>query len=320
MNANNDYVNGKLPRHMVTGYWHNFANGTINLRLSEIPQYYDMICVAFTGNTDIMGEIIFELNPELCTALGGYTKAEFIKDIAGLKQKGQHVIVSIGGEKGTIEINSDMAADTFAKGLIQIIEEYGFQGVDIDLEGSAVASADYMAEALRSVHDYFGKDFIITMAPETYYFQADKLSLNDITTAYLRLAMKIKDILTICYPQFYNSSEMTGYDGAVVELGSADFLTSLTTLLIEKGGLRPDQVAIGVPSTPQAASSGYVSDEVVLKAVKALVGGTSSGKFKAPNPYPTLRGVMTWSINWDAANDYKWGRVMSEAMKKINLT
>ena len=58
--------------------------------------------------------------------------------------------------------------------------------------------------------------FIITMAPETYYIQTDRLSANDITTAYYRLALEIKDILTICYPQFYNSGGMIGYGGANV--------------------------------------------------------------------------------------------------------
>ena len=49
-----------------------------------------------------------------------------------------------------------------------IIEEYGFEGVDIDFEGGAVSDR-YIAEALRTVRNHFGEDFIITMAPETYY-------------------------------------------------------------------------------------------------------------------------------------------------------
>ncbi len=313
---NNYYVNGTLPQHMVTGYWHNFCNGSTNLKLSDVPTYYDMICVAFTGNTSTPGEVTFALDGDLCNALGGYTKAEFIQDIKDLKAKGQHVIISVGGAEGRIEINSDAAADLFAEGLIDIIEEYGFEGVDIDLEGSAVSGVNYIADALRKVHDHFGKDFIITMAPETYYIQADRLSSNDITTAYLRLALEIKDILTICYPQFYNSGGMSGYGGTIVNPGNADFLTSLSTLIIE-AGLRPDQVAIGVPSTPQAAGSGYVEPSVVETAVDALVNKTSSGNFTAPQAYPTLRGVMTWSINWDATNDYKWAKAMAAAMDEL---
>ena len=309
-------INRKLPEHMVTGYWHNFCNGSTNLKLSDVPSYYDMICVAFTGNTSTAGEVTFEVDKDLSKALGGYTKEEFIQDIKDLQAKGQHVIISVGGAEGRITINSTAAADTFARTLIAIIEEYGFEGVDIDLEGGAVAGTAYIASALRKVHDHFGEDLIITMAPETYYLQTAGSSSP---SSYWALALEIKDILTVCYPQFYNSGSMNGYGGTVVYPGAADFITSLSTMLIE-GGLRPDQVAFGVPSTSQAAGSGYVSNSVLETAVKAMVNGTSSGKFTAPKAYPTLRGVMTWSINWDATNNYAWAKAMSSLMKSLPTT
>ena len=90
------------------------------------------------------------------------------------------------------------------------------------------------------------------------------------TSSYYRLAYKISDILTICYPQFYNSGAMNGYNGFNAQVGTADFLTSLSTLLLENG-LRADQVALGLPSTSKAASSGYVSTDIISTAVKALV-------------------------------------------------
>lgn len=309
--------NSKLPTHMVTGYWHNFTNGSKNLKLGDVPKYYDMVCVAFTGNTSTPGEVTFKVDPDLSRALGGYTKKQFKKDIKKLQKKGQHVIISVGGAEGRIQIDSQKAANKFAKSLTKIIEDYGFEGVDIDLEGNAVSGTKYIASALRKVQKHFGKNFIITMAPETYYMQAGNLAAKDTTTAYLRLAIEIKDILTVCYPQFYNSGSMNGYKDTVVSPGNADFITSLCTLYIEKGGLRPDQVAIGVPSTTQAAGSGYVSTKTLKKAVNALVKGKSSGNFKVPKKYKKLRGVMTWSINWDATNNYAWGKAMSKAMDKL---
>ena len=313
---NNYTVNSKLPEHMVTGYWHNFLNGSTALKISDVPDYYDMICVSFANSSTTPGKVTFELDKDLSNALGGYTKAQFIQDIKNAKAKGQHVIISVGGAEGTTYITNEEAANQFATSLISIIEEYGFEGVDIDFEGGAVSGTDYIAEALRTVRNHFGEDFIITMAPETYYFQDTNPNGTMATSAYYRLAYKIRDILTICYPQFYNSGAMNGYNGFNAQVGTADFLTSLSTLLLENG-LRADQVALGLPSTSKAASSGYVSTDIISTAVKALVNGTSSGNFTAPKAYPTLRGVMTWSINWDATNNYTWAKSMSSLMDSL---
>ena len=303
---------GELPQHMVTGYWHNFCNGSTNLKLSDVPSYYDMICVAFTGNTATPGEVTFELDPDLANAIGGYSKEEFIQDIKDLKSKGQHVIISVGGANGRITINSEEAAGKFASSLLAIIKEYGFEGVDIDLEGVAVSGTEYIARGLRKVHDELDDNFIITMAPETYYMH----DADGLIGAYYRLAKEIKDILTICYPQFYNAGGDIGYDNFNARYPSQSFITSLATMYIENG-LKPEQLAIGVPAMPSAAGSGYISTDSLKEVVSSLVYKKPLDGFTPPNEYKTLRGVMTWSINWDATQNYSWAKSMSEFMKSL---
>ena len=305
-------VNKKLPQHMVTGYWHNFCNGSTNLKLKDVPSYYDMICVAFTGNTANPGEVTFEIDPDLARAVGGYTKQQFIQDINDLKSKGQHVIISVGGAEGRITINSEEAADLFASSLIKIIKKYEFEGVDIDLEGSAVSGTEYIARGLRKVHDEFGDDFIITMAPETYYMH----NADGLMGAYYRLATEIKDILTICYPQFYNAGGDIGYGNFNARYPSQSFITSLATMYIENG-LRPDQLAIGVPAMSSAAGSGYISIDNLKDVVNSLVNKQPLDGFTPPREYKTLRGVMTWSINWDATQKYAWAKSMSGLMSSL---
>ena len=305
-------VNGQLPQHMITGYWHNFINGSTNLKLRDVPRYYDMICVAFTGNTATPGEVTFELDPDLARAVGGYTKQQFIDDINDLKSKGQHVILSVGGANGRITINSEEAADKFASSLSKIINKFGFEGVDIDLEGAAVSGTEYIARGLRKVHNEFGDDFIITMAPETYYMH----KADDLTGAYYRLATEIKDILTICYPQFYNAGGDIGYNNFNARYPSQSFITSLATMYIENG-LRPDQLAIGVPALPSGAGSGYISLDNLKDVVNSLVYKKQLDGFTPPREYKTLRGVMTWSINWDATQNYAWAKSMSELMNNL---
>ena len=297
---------------MVTGYWHNFCNGSKNLKLKDVPSYYNMICVAFTGNTATPGEVTFEVDPDLARAVGGYTKNEFIRDIKTLKGKGQHVIISVGGAEGRITINSNTAADKFASTLSKIIKEYGFEGVDIDLEGSAVSGTAYIARGLRKVQKEFGNDFIITMAPETYYMH----KAEGLTGAYYKLATEIKDILTIVYPQFYNAGGDIGYNNFNARYPSQSFITSLATMYIENG-LRPDQLAIGVPSMASAAGSGYISTDSLKSVVNSLIYKKQLDGFTPPRAYDTLRGVMTWSINWDATQNYAWGKAMAELMKSL---
>ena len=307
--------NAQLPQHMVTGYWQNFVNGATNLKLIDVPNYYDMICVAFTESTSTPGEVTFQLDPDLSRALGGYTKEEFIQDITNLKNKGQHVIISVGGANGRITIDSDAAADTFASTLSAIIKEYGFEGVDIDLEGTAVSGTAYIARGLKKLHDEFGNDFIITMAPETYYMH----KADGLTGAYYRLAMEIKDILTICYPQFYNAGSDIGYDDYYARYPSQSFITSLATMYIENG-LRPDQMALGLPATPNAAGSGYQTIEALIPVVESMVFRQALDGFIPPREYKTLRGVMTWSINWDATQNYAWSKAMSELMDSLPVS
>ena len=57
---NNYTVNSKLPEHMVTGYWHNFLNGSTALKISDVPDYYDMICVSFANSSTTPGKVTFE--------------------------------------------------------------------------------------------------------------------------------------------------------------------------------------------------------------------------------------------------------------------
>src|SRR5207253_2254205 len=103
--------------------------------------------------------------------------------------------------------------------------------------------------------------------------------------------------------QYYNSGTMNGCDGKVYAEGSVDFLTAQACIQLQ-GGLRPDQVGLGLPASTSAAGSGYVSPSVVKAALACLAQGTGCGSFKPSTAYPNIRGAMTWSINWDAANNY----------------
>lgn len=301
-NSSKDKKTG-LASHVITGYWQNFDNGAKCLKISDVPKGYNLIAVAFADSTATPGKVTFRLDDTLCRRLGGYTKKEFIKDIKAAKKKGQRVVISVGGENGNVSVSNEKEAKAFADSVYKLMKEYGFDGVDIDLEHGI--SAKYMEKALRQLSKKAGESLIITMAPQT-------LDMQNTKTEYFKLALKIKDILTIVNTQYYNSGSMLGADGKVYSQGGVDFLTALAAIPLEKG-LRPDQVGIGVPASVKGAGSGYVSPAVVNKALECLAKGKKGGSYKTKKKYPKLRGAMCWSINWDAANSYKF-------LKKVQPT
>ncbi|MGW6278955.1 chitinase [Kribbella sp. NPDC055071] len=279
-----------LPKHVLTGYWQNFNNGATVQRISDVQAAYDLIAVAF-ADTDASrpGGITFNLDS---AGLGGYTVAQFKADIAAKHAAGKKVILSVGGQNGTVSVTNATAATNFASTALSLLREYGFDGIDIDLENGV--NAQYMGQALRSLQSQFGSGLIITMAPQTIDMQATSFE-------YFKLAIAIKDILTIVNVQYYNSGSMNGCDGQVYSQGSVDFITAQACIMLQNG-LRPDQVGLGLPASSQAAGSGYVSPTVVNNALDCLTKGTGCGNYRPSSPWPSLRGAMTWSTNWDALN------------------
>ena len=279
-----------LPAHVLTGYWQNFNNGATVQKISDVPAAYDLIAVAFAdADPSKPGGITFTLDS---AGLGGYTVAQFKADIAAKQAAGKKVILSVGGQNGTISVADPTAAANFASSALSVLRTYGFDGIDIDLENGV--NAQYMGQALHSLQSQFGSGLVITMAPQTIDMQSTSFE-------YFKLALAIKDILTIVNVQYYNSGSMNGCDGQVYSQGSVDFITAQACIMLQ-GGLRPDQVGLGLPASSRAAGSGYVAPSVVNNALDCLTKGTGCGNYKPSTPWPSLRGAMTWSTNWDALN------------------
>ncbi|AIV34463.1 chitinase [Streptomyces sp. MPA0124] len=288
---------GDLPKHAVTGYWQNFNNGATVQKISDVPSAYDIIAVAFADATTTPGAVTFNLDS---AGLGGYTVDQFKADVRAKQAAGKKVIISVGGEKGTVSVNSSASATNFANSVYSLMQEYGFDGVDIDLENGI--NPTYMTQALRALSAKAGPDMILTMAPQTIDMQSTQ-------GGYFQTALNVKDILTVVNMQYYNSGTMLGCDGKVYAQGTVDFLTALACIQLE-GGLDPSQVGLGLPASTRAAGGGYVSPSVVNAALDCLTKATNCGSFKPSKTYPGLRGAMTWSTNWDATAGNAWSNAV----------
>ncbi len=307
----------KLPKHALVGYWHNFDNGSGLIQMASVDNTWDVIVVAFADDAG-NGSVAFNLDPAL-------NKAQFIADVAAKKAQGKIVVLSFGGQNGTVTLNTPVNVTNFVNSTAAIMREYGFDGIDIDLESGANVSwgAPVIANLVTSIKQLKTQfpNLYLSMAPEHPYVHGGLVAATGIWGAYLPLINGVRDELNLLHVQLYNNGSLaTPYANQPLQAGTVDFMVASIKMLIEGfpianntnfQGLRPDQVALGVPSGPRSAGSGFVTINDLNNAVNCLSKLVGCGSIKPNQAYPTFRGVMTWSINWDVAD----GRPFSVPVK-----
>lgn len=304
---------------ILVGYWHNWGTNPeeidkargyqgglpSDMSLREVPKGFNVVNVSFMKVMAGQSGNIPTFKP--------YNSSDeaFRAEVAELNAQGRAVLISLGGADAHIELHKGQE-QTLANEIIRLVETYGFDGLDIDLEQSAITVADnstVIPAALKMVRAHYqqqGKHFIISMAPEFPYLQADrgvnyKAYLNNLAGAYDFIA-----------PQYYNQAG----DGVnisapeeVAEVGAwwlpqdvqggsnarqkELFLYYLTDSLANgtRGYVQipANKLVIGLPANADAAGSGYVKDaQSVYNAMARL---------EAANE--PIKGLMTWSVNWD---------------------
>lgn len=258
-----------------------------------------------------------------------FSNASFISHIQAVQNQGKKVIISIGGATTHVSLDNNAERDTFILTMGNILDTYGFDGIDIDLEGSSVsvtggtisspvdAKIIHLIDAIKQImanyYSTHNKKLMLTMAPETAFVQGGMSAYGGIWGAYLPIIHALRDSLDILHVQLYNSGSMYGIDGNIYTQGTADFIISQTEAVIQgfntSGGmfvgLPEEKVAIGLPACTSAAVGGFTDTTSVKLAVNYLRGiGPKPGLYtlQQSNGYTQLRGMMTWSMNWDAVS------------------
>ncbi|MBC3910514.1 chitinase [Undibacterium sp. NL8W] len=296
----------------MVGYWHNFTNPSGNTYpISQVSNDWDVIVVSFGDNAG-GGNVSFTLDP------GAGSEAQFIADIKAKQALGKKVVLSLGGQNGSVSVGSDAEATNFANSLYDIMSTYGFDGIDVDLENGVAQGAPiqtYLPIGVKKLKAKVGANFYLSMAPEWVYVEGGFTSYGSIWGAYIPIINALRDELTILHPQYYNNGDIyTPYQSAPLRAGSADQLVATAKMLIEGftygsntfAGLRPDQVGFGVPSGRSSANSGFTTAADVSNALNCLTRLLNCGTIVPKQAYPNFRGVMTWSINWDKHDGYNF--------------
>ncbi|MFI9000414.1 chitinase [Streptomyces sp. NPDC053541] len=332
---------GQLPAHALVGYLHaSFANGSGYTRMADVPDSWDVINLAFGEPTSVTsGDIRFSLCPQTeCPNVESV--ADFKAAIKAKQAAGKKVLISIGGQNGQVQLATTAARDTFVSSVSKIIDEYGLDGLDIDFEGHSLSlqtgDTDFrnptspvivnLISAVKTLKAKYGTKFVLTMAPETFFVQLGYQyygsgpwgGQDPRAGAYLPVIHALRDDLTLLHVQDYNSGSIMGLDNQYHSMGGADFHIAMTDMLLTgfpvAGNtdrvfppLRPDQVAIGLPASTQAGN-GHTTPTEVTKALDCLTKKQNCGPYQPHGTWPALRGLMTWSINWDRYNQWEFSR------------
>ncbi|MFF2119393.1 carbohydrate binding domain-containing protein [Kitasatospora sp. NPDC058184] len=225
------------------------------------------------------------------------------------KAAGATILMSIGGAAAGIDLSSSTVADKFVATVVPILKKYNFDGIDIDIETGLSGSGNIntlsasQANLIRIIDGVLAQmpaGFGLTMAPETAYVTGGSVNYGSIWGAYLPIVKKYADNGQLWWlnMQYYNGS-MYGCSGDSYQAGTVQGFTAQTTCLnngltIQGTTIRVpyDKQVPGLPAQP-GAGGGYMDPGSVGQSWNAFSGA--------------LKGLMTWSINWDGSKGWSFG-------------
>lgn len=299
----NKYPTQKID---IIGYYGNSGNALSSIPLiTDIPDEYNILIITFASFPSIDSPIEFDIQgPYAGKYVFPNKPDQLIADIDLWKKRpdpydrSRKALVSIGGENGAFPSEGD--TKVIKDELIKFIAAYNLDGLDIDLEGSAVQSASLLIDVIEDLR----KDgYLVTAAPE-----AAQTPLN----AY----KSIIPLLDWVHPQFYNNGpnavtipwvpggdcefwRATDWQGEQCD-STPNWILVLQTMqsYLE---LTHDQLGMLFPTTPAAAGS-YNNWDIQLLTDQV-------------REYQ-IKHVGTWAIAYDHTIDYAFAKAIAGLMEK----
>ncbi|TDU02847.1 chitinase [Streptomyces sp. 846.5] len=297
---------------VLQGYWENWDGalngvhpglGWIPITDSRIAAHgYNVINAAFPV---ILSDGTVEWQDGMDTNVKVATPAEMCQ----AKAAGATILMSIGGAAAGIDLSSSAVADRFVATVVPILKTYNFDGIDIDIETGLTGSGNIntlsasqanLERIIDGVLAQMPAGFGLTMAPETAYVTGGSVTYGSIWGAYLPIVKKYADNGRLWWlnMQYYNGS-MYGCSGDSYQAGTVQGFTAQTTCL--NNGLVVQGTTIKVPYDKQVpglpaqsgAGGGYMTPSLVGQSWNAFGGA--------------LKGLMTWSVNWDGSLGWTFG-------------
>ncbi|WP_449486305.1 chitinase [Streptomyces avidinii] len=297
---------------VLQGYWENWdgaANGVhpgmgwVPITDSRIAAHgYNVINAAFPVILSD-GTVLWQ------DGMDATVKVATPAEMCQAKAAGATILMSIGGATAGIDLNSSTVADRFVATVVPILKKYNFDGIDIDIETGLTGSGNIntlsasQANLIRIIDGVLAQmpaGFGLTMAPETAYVTGGSVTYGSIWGSYLPVIKKYADNGQLWWlnMQYYNGS-MYGCSGDSYQAGTVQGFTAQTTCL--NNGLTIQGTTVKVPYDKQVpglpaqpgAGGGHMAPSLVSQSWNAFGGA--------------LKGLMTWSVNWDGSKGWSFG-------------
>jgi chitinase len=297
---------------VLQGYWENWDGavngvhpplGWIPITDSRIAAHgYNVINAAFPVILSD-GTVLWQ------DGMDATVKVPTPAEMCRAKAAGRTILLSIGGAAAGIDLSSATVANRFVATVVPILKKYNFDGIDIDIETGLTGSGNInvlstsQANLVRIIDGVLAQmpaNFGLTMAPETAYVTGGSVTYGSIWGAYLPIVKKYADNGRLWWlnMQYYNGS-MYGcagdsYAAATVQGFTAQTACLNTGLVVQGTTIRVpyDKQVPGLPAQP-GAGGGYMSTGLVAQSWNTFQNG--------------LKGLMTWSVNWDGSKGWTFG-------------
>jgi len=293
---------------VLVGYWESWDGSGVHpgmghISLSEVHPNYNVIVLAFPVILSD-GTVLWEDGMDVGVDVP--TPAE----ICAEKAKGRRILLSVGGAAAGIDLSSTAVADRFVQTIVPILKANNFDGIDIDIETGLVAGSSFsqlsasQSNLIRIIDGILAQmpsNFMLTMAPETAYVTGGQIAYGGPWGAYLPVIKKYLDNgrLSWLQMQYYNGS-MYGCPGGVptsYSAGTVEGFVEQTKCMANGFWVAGNQAFIQIPYSKQVpglpaqpgAGGGYMSPSLVTQAY---------------NQVSSIKGLMTWSINWDGSKGW----------------
>lgn len=305
-------VKPKPAGKVLQGYWENWdgaANG-VHPPLGWIPITDSRITAHGYNVVNAAFPVILSDGTALwADGMDSTVKVPTPAEMCRAKASGLTTLMSIGGATAGIDLSSSAVADRFVDTVVPILKKYNFDGIDIDIEtglssgGNINTLSPSQANLIRiidGVLDRMPAGFGLTMAPETAYVTGGSIVYGSIWGAYLPVIKKYADNGRLWWlnMQYYNGS-MYGCSGDSYGAGTVEGFTAQTDclnkgLVVQGTTIKVpyDKQVPGLPAQP-GAGGGYLSTGQVSQAWNRYGNG--------------LKGLMTWSLNWDGSKGWTFG-------------